>query len=109
MFIRPVTQLMTATSKQKESVRDRIVDRDRWEGVVIGEKTETVSWGTHEFTLVLQEFDDGGGHLTVEGPGNPPPCAREIISDWLNAGDWFEIGAVSLADQWDIDIEEVSR
>ena len=99
---------MTATSKGKESVRDRIVDRDRWDGVVIAESTETVSWGTYEFIFRLQEFEDGGGHLTVEAPGNPPPCAREIISDWLNAGGFYEIGAVSLAEGWDVDIEEVS-
>jgi len=86
-----------------------MIDRERWSGDVIGDKTITLTWGTHTFESRCQMFADGEGHLTVTAPRSPPLCAREIVGDWLSYGGRHEAAALLLADRWGIDIEEVRR
>jgi hypothetical protein len=90
----------------------QLTERDRWRGDVVGATTETVTWGTHEFTVYFRQFDDGEGHIQVRAPSDPPPCADEIVAD-LRAGDALEqhVAAV-LARAWELDTSwfaEVSR
>ena len=98
-----------STRSQPDKHSSLLTDGDRWDGHVVAEKTGTITWGTHRFEVSVQQFDDGEGHITVRGvPTDPPPCAREIVADWLDAGPLYREVAAILADGWAIDIEEVS-
>ena len=90
----------------------QLTDGNRWSGDVVGATTETLTWGTHEFTVYFQAYSSGEGHIQVRAPSDPPPCAAEIVAD-LRAGDALEqhVAAV-LARAWGEDtswFEEVQR
>ena len=99
--------MSTTHNRDRDRELPELVDRDRWSGEVVASTTRTVTWGTHEWTVRLQTFEDGQGNITARGPSERPPCARAIVSDLLDGGGlepWF---AAVLADEWDIDSGEL--
>lgn len=86
----------------------QLVDGDRWGGVVTGEKTGAISWGTHEYAVRVQCFESGRGHLQIGAPSTPPVAAEAMIADWLDGGYVEAAAAQILADAWGIEIGEVT-
>jgi len=86
----------------------QLIEGDRWSGDVVETGTVVYEWGTYRFPARVQKFADGSGNVQVAAPSSPPPAAREIVADGL-ASDSKADRAVAavLADNWEIDIDEV--
>ena len=103
---------MATSTKQPDTDDDPpvIYDRDRWDGEVTVAKTVLLSWGTHTIEARLQDFDDGDSHIyLLDIPSSPPPYAEAWLTDWMDSHEILQSAANVLADDWDIDIDEVSR
>lgn len=108
---------MATRSKQPDADRidhdppndlPQLVDDDRWAGSVVGANTTTISWGTYEFDVRVQCFENGRGNLQIGAPSDPPPAAEAMLGDWLD-GNYVEAAAAQiLADAWGIEIGEVT-
>ena len=85
----------------------QLIDRGRWEGEVVGSTSYTFEWGTYAFDARIRAFADGEGYVEVVAPGEPPLCAREIVTDALDGGPADAAIGALLAREWGIDIEEV--
>ena len=85
-------------------------DESRWSGDVVETRTDTLEWGTHRFYAEAWFYADGRSSLSLAAPSDPVPAAEELIADWLNNdSEAHSIAAATLADAWDIEIEEVRR
>ena len=93
------------TAKSASGDAPELIDRGRWDGDVVGSTSYTFEWGTHAFDARIRAFDDGEGYVEVVAPGEPPLCAREIVTDALDGGAADAAIGALLAREWGIETE----
>jgi len=99
---------MTQTSR--EAIGDdlpELGERGRWSGSVIGTERGTFTWGTHEFYVELQHFDDGVSNIQLWGPTESPACARDIVADLLAGTKLGRAIGAKLAAEWGVAVDEL--
>lgn len=85
-----------------------LIDRERWDGDVVGQTRFVYRWGAHAYPCEMQLFADGDGYITINAPRTPPPSAENIVRGGLEADPPLPSTAAILAKEWGIDVEEVS-
>ena len=96
------------TAKSASGDAPELIDRGRWDGEVVGSTSYTFEWGTYSFDARIRCFADGAGHVEVDAPGEPPLCAREIVTDALNGAPADAAIGALLAREWGIDVDGVT-
>lgn len=77
-------------------------DRGRWDGEIVGARTETIEYRGREFVFRLQEYAEGGVHVQLLADADRPPWAREMIEYMRAQGGMGEGVAEMLCRVWDV-------